>query len=94
MCMLCSACFQAKVPSQFMNFLAYAVHMLKKLKRSVKRIWRFQNGTGPTYRYRTLNRQTPIFRHPFFRKQCFSLKHVLVAPPQNFLDVCLNSEYM
>ncbi len=29
-------------------------------------------------------RQTPIFRHPFFRKQCFSLKYVLVTPPQNF----------
>ncbi len=29
-------------------------------------------------------RQTPIFRHPFLRKQCFSLKSVLVAPPQNF----------
>jgi hypothetical protein len=25
-------------------------------------------------------RQTPIFRHPFFRKQCFSLKYALVAP--------------
>ncbi len=28
-------------------------------------------------------RQTPIFRHPFFRKQCFSLKYSLVSPPQN-----------
>ncbi len=39
-------------------------------------------------------RQTPIFLHPFFRKQCFSLKYVLVALPQKFLEVCLNSEYM
>jgi hypothetical protein len=23
----------------------------------------------------------PIFRHPFFRKQCFSLKYVFVTPP-------------
>jgi hypothetical protein len=29
-------------------------------------------------------RQTPIFRHPFFRKQCFSLKYVLVAPLKIF----------
>jgi hypothetical protein len=29
-------------------------------------------------------RKTPIFRHPFFRKQCFSLNHSLVSPPQNF----------
>ncbi len=29
-------------------------------------------------------RQTPIFRHPFFRKQCFSLKYVLGAPLINF----------
>jgi hypothetical protein len=29
-------------------------------------------------------RQTPIFRHPFFRKHCFSLKYSLVRPPQNF----------
>jgi hypothetical protein len=29
-------------------------------------------------------RQTPIFRHPFLRKQCFSLKYSLVSPPQNF----------
>jgi hypothetical protein len=26
-------------------------------------------------------RQTPTFRHPFFRKQCFSLKYVLGTPP-------------
>ncbi len=31
-----------------------------------------------------LYRQTPIFRHPFFRKQCFSLKYSLLSPPQNF----------
>jgi hypothetical protein len=29
-------------------------------------------------------RQTPIFRHPFFRKLCFSLKYSLVSPPQIF----------
>ncbi len=29
-------------------------------------------------------RRMPIFRHPFFRKQCFSLKYSLVSPPQNF----------
>ncbi len=29
-------------------------------------------------------RQTPIFRHPLFRKQCFSLKYSLVSPPQKF----------
>ncbi len=29
-------------------------------------------------------RQTPIFRHPFSRKQCFSLKYVLVAPLRIF----------
>ena len=31
-----------------------------------------------------LYRQTPIFRHPFFRKQCFSLKYVLVTPLKIF----------
>ncbi len=35
-----------------------------------------------------------VERHPFFRKQCFSLKYVLVAPPSIFLEVCLNSEHM
>ncbi len=35
---------------------------------------------GRSYKYR----QTPIFRHPFFRKQCFSLKYSLVSLPQNF----------
>jgi hypothetical protein len=38
-------------------------------------------------------RQTPIFRHPFYRQQCFSLKYVL-GTPSNFLEVCLNSKYM
>jgi hypothetical protein len=33
---------------------------------------------------RILYRQTPIFRHLFFRKQCFSLKYVLVAPLKIF----------
>ena len=33
---------------------------------------------------RSMYRQTPIFRHPFFRKQCFSLKYSLVSPPQKF----------
>ncbi len=28
--------------------------------------------------------QTQIFRHPFFRKQCFTLKYVLVAPLKVF----------
>ncbi len=34
--------------------------------------------------YRQTRRETPIFRRPFFRKQCFSLKYSLVSPPQNF----------
>jgi hypothetical protein len=29
-------------------------------------------------------RQTPILRHPFFRKQCFSLKYVLGTPLKIF----------
>ncbi len=29
-------------------------------------------------------RQMHIYRHPFFRKQCFSLKYVLVAPLKLF----------
>jgi hypothetical protein len=28
--------------------------------------------------------QTPIFQHPFFIKQWFSLKYSMVRPPQNF----------
>jgi len=49
---------------------------------------------GKTHRDRYY-RQTPIFRHPFFRKQCFSLKYVLVTPLKYFGGtVCLNSEYM
>ncbi len=39
-------------------------------------------------------RQTPIFRHPFFIKQCFSLEYSLVSHPSKFLEVYLNSEYM
>jgi hypothetical protein len=31
-----------------------------------------------------LYRQTPIFLQPFFRKQCFSLKYVLVTPLKIF----------
>ncbi len=31
--------------------------------------------------------QMPIFWHPFFRKQCFSLKYVLVDPLKIFEDM-------
>ncbi len=41
---------------------------------------RFQYCTSNNLLYR----QTPIFRHPFFRKQYFSLKYSLVSPPPNF----------
>ncbi len=34
--------------------------------------------------FKDIYRQRPIFRRPFFRKQCFSLKYSLVSPPQNF----------
>jgi hypothetical protein len=37
-----------------------------------------------TYSIKQLYRQTPIFRHPFFRKQCFSLKYVFVTPLKIF----------
>jgi hypothetical protein len=53
--------------------------------------------SGPTSRPASAKvryRQTPIFQQPFIRKQRFSLKYSLVSPPQRFLEVCLNSEYM
>ncbi len=54
----------------------------------------FRNNWGNKEDHRhTVYLQMPIFRHPFFRKQCFALKYVLVAPPSKFLEVCLNLEY-
>jgi hypothetical protein len=35
-------------------------------------------------------RQTSIFRQPFFGKQCFSSKYVLVTPPEKFWGFALN----
>jgi hypothetical protein len=49
---------------------------------------------GDTLREVRAYRQTPIFRHPFFRKQCFSLKYSFVSPPQKVSEECLNSEYI
>ncbi len=38
--------------------------------------------------------QTPIFQHPFFRKQFFFSKICFgYPPPSKFLEVCLNSGY-
>ncbi len=36
------------------------------------------------YKEYTRYRQRPIFRHPFFRKQCFCLKYSLVSPLKIF----------
>jgi hypothetical protein len=45
---------------------------------------RFSKETRQPVRFLRSYRQTPILRHPFFRKQCYSLKYVLVAPLKNF----------